>query len=37
MIDATDSNTDSFLWRDICGTSTQLNRPIWSKKILSQP
>jgi hypothetical protein len=31
-LDASSSNTDVFRWKDICVSSTQLNRTIWSKK-----
>jgi hypothetical protein len=30
-------NIDGFLYRDTCVSSTDLNRPIWSKQILSPP
>jgi hypothetical protein len=35
MVDATASNSNGFLWRDTCVSSTQLNRPIWNKVSLS--
>jgi hypothetical protein len=35
VLDAAASNIDGFLWRDAGVSSTQLNRPIWSKESLS--
>jgi hypothetical protein len=37
VLDAPDSNIDVFLWRAICVSSTQLNRPIWYKQSLEKP
>jgi hypothetical protein len=37
MVDACASNTNGFLSRDTCVSSTQLNRPIWNKLSLSPP
>jgi hypothetical protein len=37
VLDADGSNIDAFLSRDTCGSSTQLDRPIWSKQRISQP
>jgi hypothetical protein len=37
VIDPPASNTDGFLWRDICVSSNQLSRPIWNKETLSPP
>jgi hypothetical protein len=37
VLEAPASNTDAFLLRDICVSSTWLNRPIWSKRSLSPP
>jgi hypothetical protein len=31
VLHASHSNIDAFLFRDTCGSSTQLNRPIWQK------
>jgi hypothetical protein len=33
--DSTDSNTDGFLSRDTCFSSTQENRPTWDKEPIS--
>jgi hypothetical protein len=35
MLDATASKKDGFILRDICISSTQLNRIIWNKESLS--
>jgi hypothetical protein len=35
VLDAADSNRDHCLWRDKCISSSQLNRPIWTKMTLS--
>jgi hypothetical protein len=32
MLDVHASNTDGFLLRDACVSSTHLNRPIWKKR-----
>jgi hypothetical protein len=32
MQDGAESNIHGFLWRDVCISLTQLNRPIWSKQ-----
>jgi hypothetical protein len=37
VLDAPASNTDSFLLRDTCVSSTQLNRPNWSNVSLTPP
>jgi hypothetical protein len=37
MLDAAAANTDGFLSRDTCVSSTQLNRSIWNKERLSLP
>jgi hypothetical protein len=37
VLDAAASNKDSFLWRDICVSSTQMKRHIWSKERQSPP
>jgi hypothetical protein len=37
VLDAAAYNIDGFLWRDTCVPSSQLNRPIWKKQILSPP
>jgi hypothetical protein len=37
VLDAAASNVDSFLWKEICVSSTQMNRPIWSKQSPSPP
>jgi hypothetical protein len=37
VLDAPASNTDSFLLRDACDSSTQLNRPNWSNVSLTAP
>jgi hypothetical protein len=35
VLDAPASNIDSFLCRDICGSPTQLKRPIYNKEPIS--
>jgi hypothetical protein len=35
--DAAASNLDGFLLRDICVSSTQVNRPIWNSLSISPP
>jgi hypothetical protein len=37
VLDAPASNVDSFLSRDTCVSSTQLNRSIWNKLSISPP
>jgi hypothetical protein len=37
LLDALASNIDDFLSSDSCGSSTQLNRPIWNKESLCPP
>jgi hypothetical protein len=37
VLDAPASNMGVSLWRDICVSSTQMNRPIWNKESLSPP
>jgi hypothetical protein len=37
VLDVSASNTDGFLSRDTCVPSSQLNRPILNKEILSSP
>jgi hypothetical protein len=37
ILDAPASNTDGFLWRDTCISSSPVNRPIWNKESLSPP
>jgi hypothetical protein len=37
VLDAPVSNTDGFLSRDTCISSTYLNKPIWNKMSLSPP
>jgi hypothetical protein len=37
VLDANASDTDDFLWRDICVSSTQLNGSIRNKMSLSPP
>jgi hypothetical protein len=37
LLDAPASNTDGFLSRDTCDSSTQLKRPIWNIESLSLP
>jgi hypothetical protein len=37
VLDAAASNIDGFLWREREVSSTQLNRPIWSKESLCPP
>jgi hypothetical protein len=36
ILDTPAFNMDHFLYTDICVSSTQCNRPIWSKQSLSQ-
>jgi hypothetical protein len=33
VLDPPASNIDGFLWRDICVSSNQLNRPICNKRL----
>jgi hypothetical protein len=33
VLDAADSNVDGFLWRDVCVSSTQLNRPNGANRV----
>jgi hypothetical protein len=35
VLDAYASNTDGFLFRDTCVSSTQLNKPVWNIKSLN--
>jgi hypothetical protein len=35
VLDAIVSNTNGFLLRDACVSSTQMNRPMWKKESLS--
>jgi hypothetical protein len=37
VTDAAATNIDGFHWRDTCLSSTQRNRPIWSKHSISPP
>jgi hypothetical protein len=37
VLDAPASNTDGFLLRDACVSSTELNSPIWNQMSLSPP
>jgi hypothetical protein len=37
VLESAASFIDGFFWRDTCVSSTQVNRPIWSKQSLFPP
>ena len=37
VLDGPTSDFSGFLWRDLCVSSAQLNRPIWKQESLSSP